>query len=71
MRAENNRVILYKHVVFSHFIEQDVEVRGNLTIKVVLPTDRPELIATPMLEPGQLASIVLSALKNEVLVARS
>jgi len=72
MRPEsNNRAIMYKRFVFTHHLEGDVEVQGNLSIKVTIPTSRPDLIATPLLEPEQLAGIVLAALGNGMVAVRS
>lgn len=64
MKLGNNRAVLYKKFVFIHCLEQDVEVRGTLSIKVTLPTDRPELIATVPLEPEQLAGMMLTVLNG-------
>lgn len=64
MKPGNNRAVLYKRFVFIHCPEQGVEVQGVLSVKVTLPTDRPELIATVPLEPEQLAGMMLAVLNG-------
>lgn len=70
-RPENNQAVLYRRFVFVHCLDEGVEVHGSLSVKVVLPTDRPELLDMVPVLPEQLASTILASLNSErMLVSR-